>query len=233
VTDPQIRAEILLSLAELYEDSVTRNQYKSFRFQGTDNRLAQRVLAGLKSHQVVMENGVNAARLTDVGYKLIRDELARLRSHGPTSASESAEKDFVTPLPPKAEEIRRVYEEMGHVDFIVTSRLTDGRFVTRWASPGFEEITGYTVQELEDAGGWPVLVKDLLKRENSREVVAKAVARVLAGERLRGEIYIRTKKGASRWLQCTTLPRWDSTGTRVIGSITAVRDITRDKIQDR
>jgi len=57
VTEPQIRAEILLSLAELYEDALTRNQYKRFRFLGAENRLVQKVLAGLKSYQIVTEMG--------------------------------------------------------------------------------------------------------------------------------------------------------------------------------
>jgi len=233
VTEPQIRAEILLSLAELYEDALTRNQYKRFRFLGADNRLVQKVLAGLKSHQIVTENGSCAVRLTDIGYKLIRDELADLHPEAASGGARFSERNHFTPLPPDPEEIRRVYEEMGRVDFIATARIINGRFVTRWASAGFEEVTGYTVEDLEDAGGWPVLVQDLLMQESDREIIADLVACFLAGERTRGEIRIRTKKGSFRWLQYTMLPRWDSTRTRVIGSISAVRDITQGKIEPR
>jgi len=228
-----MRAEILLSLVQLYEDILTRNQYKRFSFQGADKCLAQRVLAGLKCHQIVMENGPCAVRLTDIGYKLIRDELEQLYSETATGNTRFAEKDLLTPLPPDPEQIRRVYEEMGRVDFISTSRIIDGRFVTCWASAGFEEVTGYTVQELEDAGGWPVLVRDLLIQDGDRQTIADLIARVLAGERIRGEIRIRTKRGSFRWLQYTTLPRLDSTRTRVIGSISAIRDIASDNIEPR
>jgi len=232
VTEPQIRAEILLSLAELYEDILTRNQYKQFRFRGADNRLGEKILSGLKSHQIVIENGSSAVRLTDVGYKLIRDELPDVRPEALRGRAQFSEGNHLTLLPLDPEEIRRMHDEIGRVDFMAASRIIEGRFLIRWASAGFEELTGYTLQELEDAGGWPVLVGDPLKEENHREIINDLLSRLLAGEGIRGQIRIRTKKGSFRWLQCTTLPRWDSTGRRVIGSLSAVRDITQEQIDD-
>lgn len=190
-----MRAEILLSLVELYEDILTRNQYKRFSFQGGDKYLAQRVLAGLKCHQIVMESGPCAVRLTDIGYKLIRDELPQLHPQAVTGGTRFPEKDLLTPRPPNSEEIRRVYEEMGRVDFISTSRIIDGRFVTGWASPGFEEVTGYTVQELEEAGGWPVLVRDLLIQDGDRQTIADLIACVLAGEEYVAKFASGRKRG--------------------------------------
>ncbi len=98
LTEPQIRTEILLSLAELYEDILTRGQCKRFMFHGADNRLAQKVLAGLKSHQIVTGNGPGAVRLTDVGYKLIRDGLAPLHPEAPAGRAQLSEKDSPAPL---------------------------------------------------------------------------------------------------------------------------------------
>ena len=80
MTDSQIRAEILVSLAELYEDPVTRRQYKRFDFKGRDDQSAKKILEKLARHLIVEASEAYVVRLTDFGYEFIREELEQLRS---------------------------------------------------------------------------------------------------------------------------------------------------------
>jgi two-component system cell cycle response regulator DivK len=80
MTDSQIRAEILVSLAELYEDPVTRRQYKRFDFKGRDEQSAKKILEKLARHLIVEASEAYVVRLTDFGYEFIREELEQLRS---------------------------------------------------------------------------------------------------------------------------------------------------------
>jgi hypothetical protein len=76
----EIRSDILISLADLYEDWLHRRQYKRFTFSPADQPIAQEILRELASHLLIEEKLPGIVRLTNLGYSLLQDEINQLRS---------------------------------------------------------------------------------------------------------------------------------------------------------
>src|SRR5438874_1261938 len=82
-------------------------------------------------------------------------------------------------------------------------------------------VSGYTVEEVEQRGGWPTLIHpDDLPRTRSR------TPHLLAGEREIRETRIVTKSGETRWVRYSTHPLWDREHKRVIRLLGATQDIS-------
>ncbi len=220
VTEREIRAEILLSLAELYRDPLSRSQYKRFAFRPAEQPLADQVLRDLSAHLVIEIKLPNVVRLTDLGFRLIEPELERLpRSRRSPPPNEIARGFGVAP---PNDLVERVSQAVGGADFVMATQLIEGRFVVDWASANFEVVTGYTVPELEQAGGWPAIVIDMpeLKlRDRLQEIVG--------GSKLSSEVNIRTKAGRVIRLRHESWPLTDPGGTRVVGTISGMRRVPR------
>lgn len=74
----EIRNIIYLNLARLYEkDPLQRTQYKQFTFNKDDNFKALEILNELARHNIVDQRQPGVARLTDLGYKLIKPDLEK------------------------------------------------------------------------------------------------------------------------------------------------------------
>jgi PAS domain S-box-containing protein len=127
----------------------------------------------------------------------------------------------------ESEERHRLISELT-TDYTYTGRVgSDHQLRLEAASPGFTRVTGYTIEELEQVGGWQKLIHpDDLPRAQ------KQFAKLAAGKRGVDEIRIRTKGGATRWIRFSTSPVADGGpegGMRLLG---AVQDITERREAD-
>jgi PAS domain S-box-containing protein len=89
---------------------------------------------------------------------------------------------------------------------------------------GLTRVTGYTVGELERAGGWPHLI-----HPEDRPLVEQRASALFAGQATVEELRIVTKSGQVRWIRYSTLPLWDKEQDRVVRLVGAVQDITERK----
>lgn len=216
-----IRALVVLALADLYEDPLTRTQFKRFEFEPADARLAADLMRTLAAHLIVEIKPSGVARLTEIGYRLLVPELQRLR------AAERDRADTVEhqqPVPPTAEEKTRLERALGRVDYLSTATLRHGRLVTEWADHGFERVTGYTVRALEDAGGWPVVLRGVPEEE-----LKPLFAQLLRGEPVTGELPLIRRDGRTVRVKFLTLPRWNETRTVVTGSVNGGRELAGER----
>jgi hypothetical protein len=72
--------------------------------------------------------------------------------------------------------------------------------------------------ELEAAGGWPVVVQGVPDEE-----LRRLFERVLNGERVTGDMTLRHRSGRPLRMAYASWPRFDRLGTRVIGTISAMK----------
>ncbi len=110
-------------------------------------------------------------------------------------------------------------------DYAYSLAPTDeGVFELEWASPGFERVTGYTVEELRELGGWSVLVGPI-EEEKKDHVVATLSS---GADHTEDELKLVTKSGGSVWVRGFLKPIRNGDGgvVRVVG---AVQDITEEK----
>jgi PAS domain S-box-containing protein len=98
----------------------------------------------------------------------------------------------------------------------------------RWVTDAFTRITGYTSAELEELGGWPVLI-----HPDDTLVVQSRAARVLAGKHDTSEFRIKTKSNEVRWLRDYAHPEWDTLENRVVSILGAAQDITERKAAEQ
>lgn len=218
LTQREIRAEILVDLAELYRDPVSRSQYKRFAFRNAEQAAADAVFRELAAHLIIDVKLPNVVRLTDLGYQLIEPELDSLRRQRTAKPSGAAPRGFgVAPSDALVDDISRA---IGGADFVMATRLVEGRFVVDWANAGFELVTGYTVHEIEAAGGWPTVLVDM-----PEDRLKNRLHDIIGGSKLAAEISIRTKAGRILRLKHESWPLVDAGGTRVVGTITACRRV--------
>lgn len=102
------------------------------------------------------------------------------------------------------------------------ARIDDeGRLRTDWMSNTFEDITGYTPEQINEKGGWVACVhpEDLpqirrfteaLENNETGSVLYRATAR----------------NGSLLWLESTGEPQWDEQRRRVTGIVGYTRDVT-------
>ncbi len=220
MTDDEIRAHIFLTLARLYEDPLRRKQYNRFTFESSDKKRAREILANLNRNQVVEQLQPDVVRLTDLGYKLIQSDLKHLRKEAP--ASEAIPTDSPDRLkPPSPEEIESISHKLGQPDYISASRFRGGVYEIYWATEGIQKVTGYTKEELNEAGGLLAVIQG-----SGTLMKLKMVAQILfKGKEVTDEVDIITKRGRKRTIRFVTRSRYDSNG-KIIGSINAIKDVT-------
>ncbi|HZU38833.1 MAG TPA: PAS domain-containing protein [Gemmataceae bacterium] len=98
----------------------------------------------------------------------------------------------------------------------------DDSLLLEWATPGFTAVTGYTVEEINAAGGWAWIV-----HPEDREVLARrGRAWIRAGQRVINEIRMLTKTGEPRWIRYAAQPVRDPEGGPVVRVLGAAQDIT-------
>lgn len=130
----------------------------------------------------------------------------------------------------KAEEALRISERNYRMvstltsDYVYRARIDEGEIVAEWSSENLMAISGYSLEELEAAGGWMnvVLPEDL-------PLVSQRLMDLMGGEEGMVEYRIRTyKTDEIRWLRDASKPILDEAGN-VVGMIGSSKDITTEK----
>jgi PAS domain S-box-containing protein len=124
----------------------------------------------------------------------------------------------------ESEEFHRLIAELTS-DYAYTNRIhADGRFEMESATAGFSRVTGYTVEEVEERGGWTILIHPA-----DMPRILKEQAELLAGKRYVSEVRIITRDGEVRWIRFSVHPIWDAAEGRVVRLLGAVQEITQRK----
>jgi PAS domain S-box-containing protein len=124
----------------------------------------------------------------------------------------------------ESEERHRVIAELTS-DYAYSCRVhANGWIEMDSATAGFTPVTGYSVAEVQERGGWEVLIhpEDLPRLQVEQ-------ADLVAGERNVTEARLVTKDGTIRWIRYSAQPIWDAREGRVVRLLGAVRDITERK----
>ncbi len=103
----------------------------------------------------------------------------------------------------------------------VRSMAPDGTGKFEWTYGSFEEITGYTPQELDARGGWRTLLT-----EEDRPQLEEYRARLLSGQSVTHKFRIITRQGEVRWMRVFAHPEWDEQQGRVVRIYGGAQDIT-------
>jgi PAS domain S-box-containing protein len=90
---------------------------------------------------------------------------------------------------------------------------------------GFVRVTGYEFDELQQLGGWPLLIHP----EDMQVAEELVTPRRLRGEPGETELRIITKQKQVRWIHFSMNPIWDDAQGRATRLVGAVRDITERK----
>jgi PAS domain S-box-containing protein len=110
-------------------------------------------------------------------------------------------------------------------DYVFAMRVgPDGQRHMEWMTGAFMRITRYTVEEIEERGGWESLV-----HPDDQPSAERQVRKVLSGQADVSEFRIITKQGDVRWLRSYTRPEWDAEQERVVRVLGAMQDITERK----
>lgn len=105
-----------------------------------------------------------------------------------------------------------------------TVRDENGRWRQSWIMGAFERITGYTMEEFNNRGGWVSIV-----HPDDFELDAKAMKKLLNKERAVVETRIIHKDGSAHWVRSYAHPVWDEKQNRLVEIYGAVQDITEQK----
>jgi PAS domain S-box-containing protein len=131
----------------------------------------------------------------------------------------------------RAEEALRQSEERHRAIAALTSDYTyacriepDGLSILETASDGFVTVTGYTVEEVEACGGWPVLV-----HPDDLPMAMYLSEESQAGRPFHGELRLITRAGQTRWIRTSGWPIRDPVQGRVVSLLGAAQDITERK----
>lgn len=114
-------------------------------------------------------------------------------------------------------------------DYLFSTRVTeDGTLDLNWVAGAFEKITGYTLAEYKQMGGWrAALYPDDVEIDNRDMLALQQHNKVIT------EIRIIRKSGEIAWVRVYSQPIWDDKNNRLIGINGAVQDITdRKKVEE-
>lgn len=123
----------------------------------------------------------------------------------------------------ESEEFHRVISELTS-DYAYTCRAQpDGSFSLESVSAGFTRVTGYTLEEIKQAGDWPALI-----HPDDLALAYEFTPEFLSERRHIYELRLRTKSGATRWIRYSVyLVRAPASG-QVVRLIGAVKDFTEE-----
>ncbi len=108
-------------------------------------------------------------------------------------------------------------------DYVYSSVLTDEGFRTEWASPTFERLLGYTLDEV-NAGGW----NDIIHPDDLQRTINET-ATLSVDNPLIMEYRIFTRKGELRWIRDFMQPIPELSNESTLRIIGGVQDITAQK----
>ena len=105
-----------------------------------------------------------------------------------------------------------------------TVRDEDDHWHQNWVAGAFERITGYTVKEFNDRGGWLSIL-----HPDDFESDLHAMQKLLNREQTVAEVRIIRKDGTIHWVRSYAHPVWDEKQNRLVEIYGAVQDITEQK----
>jgi PAS domain S-box-containing protein len=152
--------------------------------------------------------------------KVIRDGLERSRLA-------QSQADALRGLQASEQRYRVISELTSDYAYVLRLEM-DGTIVGEWASERFMYITGYTLEALEQRGGWSSLIhpEDLPAALQRRQ-------HWLAGQTDTSEFRILTQAGEERWVRDYTCPALAETGKGAVRIYGAGQDITqRRRLED-
>jgi PAS domain S-box-containing protein len=103
-------------------------------------------------------------------------------------------------------------------------RTPDNRMLMQWASEGFTRLLGWTVDELNERGGWASIV-----HPEHRAAAADRKTRVFGGAPVHGETRLLAKSGEWLWFDVSLFPLQEPATGRVLSSMGTLYDITTRK----
>ncbi len=110
-------------------------------------------------------------------------------------------------------------------DYMFSSHLDgDGRLTLDWAAGAFEKITGYTMEEYIDHGGWRAAL-----HPNDLAVDDRDLEKLRTNQPVITEIRTLTKHGKTVWVRVYAHPVLDTETKELAGIYGAVQDITERK----
>jgi PAS domain S-box-containing protein len=110
-------------------------------------------------------------------------------------------------------------------DYTFSSVLDEhGQLKLNWVTGAFENITGYSMEEFVDRGGWLTTV-----HPDDQEQDALDMARLRDNQRVVSEVRIIHKDGSARWVRVYAHPAWDPERELLVGIYGAVQDISEHK----
>lgn len=105
-----------------------------------------------------------------------------------------------------------------------TVRDKNNRWHQNWVTGAFERITGYTLDEFNNRGGWlSILHPDDLGLDDD------AMKKLLHNQQTVAEVRIMHKDGSIHWVRSYAHPVWDEKENRLVEIYGAVQDITDHK----
>lgn len=196
-----------------------RHRDKSYRC------LTWRVLRTAKGELWGAGQDISELRCTQVRYEMLSDLFQKLvgiytdstNSPIPQTLMRMDNIPYRSPVP------KNNHPVMPASDYVFSASITpEGQVVTKWVTESFQEITGYSLEELHCIGDWCQLIhpEDLVLTTQSFE-------RLLQNHPVTTRYRIITKSGKIRWLHDSVRPVWD--GKRVVALLGACRDITQQQ----
>lgn len=114
-------------------------------------------------------------------------------------------------------------------DYLFSTRVTDdGTLDLNWVAGAFEKITGYTMAEYKQMGGWKAaLYPGDFETDNHDMQMLNLNQKVIT------ELRTIRKNGEVVWVRVYSQPIWDEEHNRLVGINGAVQDITdRKKVEE-
>ena len=110
-------------------------------------------------------------------------------------------------------------------DYIFSIILDEkGELHLNWVAGAFERITGFTIDEFNNRGGWLSIL-----HPDDQEKDAQDTANLMNNRRAISEIRLIHKDGSIRWVRSYGHPVWDEEKNQLVGIYGAVQDITEQK----
>ena len=109
-------------------------------------------------------------------------------------------------------------------DWVYAARQDEtGGFKLEWTSGSFEQVTGHTIESMNQVGGW----NRIIHPEDADQLFAPGGA-LMAGDPVTMDYRIVTASGEERWIRDYACPERDAVGERVVRVFGAVKDITEE-----
>ncbi|SRR5579871_108117 len=103
----------------------------------------------------------------------------------------------------------------------------DGRLMFRWASEGFTRILGWTIEEVNERGGFRTII-----HPDYRAAAAARRADALSGEPVHGETRLLTKSGDYVWFAVSAFPLQEPETGRIVSMMGSLHEITGLKLAE-